>query len=138
MKVCTKCEIQKPIEEFAWKNKAKGRLCSNCKLCQSVMRKDYYLRNKDSELKRIRDRKNKILTWYHEIKNSLYCNRCGENHPAVLQFHHTDPSSKEGNISQMVRDATSIKKIEKEVDKCEVLCANCHFKEHWKDNAPID
>jgi hypothetical protein len=62
------------------------------------------------------------------------CFRCGEDHPAALQFHHRDPSTKLFNIT--TKQLASPKKfpwdtvILPEIEKCDLLCANCHFKHH--------
>lgn len=68
---------------------------------------------------------NKI--WYAEYKATLSCSSCGFNHPAALQFHHIDPSTKKSEVSSMVASAISRKTIIKEIEKCIVLCANCHM-----------
>jgi hypothetical protein len=53
------------------------------------------------------------------------CARCGYNsHPAALQFNHIDPSKKSFNIGENKRK--SLESILLEIEKCEVLCANCH------------
>jgi len=54
------------------------------------------------------------------------CVGCGEDDPMVLEFDHIDPKEKYMAISAMVRDNHSIKSIEAEIAKCQVLCANCH------------
>lgn len=74
----------------------------------------------------------KRVAWLREYKATLKCERCGENHPAALQFHHPDPSAKEGNIANR-NSRWSIERVMKEIAKCIVLCANCHAKEHWND-----
>ena len=57
------------------------------------------------------------------------CVRCGYNeHNAALQFHHIDPSTKEYTWPKLCK--CSWDKITKELDKCEVLCANCHAIKH--------
>lgn len=57
------------------------------------------------------------------------CVRCGwGEHPAALDFHHKDPATKEFNIAPSLGRAMEI--LEREVDKCELLCANCHRIEH--------
>jgi cytochrome c len=48
-----------------------------------------------------------------------------------LVFHHKDDTIKENNIADMIRGGYSLKNIKKELDKCEVLCSNCHNKEHF-------
>ena len=64
----------------------------------------------------------------------MKCVKCGENHPACLEFHHNDPNKKEYNVSKIVNSTYSIKTILKEIKKCTVLCSNCHRKEHFKIN----
>lgn len=55
------------------------------------------------------------------------CNKCGYNkNPKALAWHHTEPSDKKRSISHLIRDRYSEETIEKEVEKCIVLCANCH------------
>ncbi len=68
------------------------------------------------------------------LKEELECEECGENHPATLDFHHLDPDEKEISIAQVVTRMWSIDRIEKEIDKCIVLCANCHRKLHYDEN----
>lgn len=58
------------------------------------------------------------------------CVRCGYNKcVAALQFHHKDITKKEFGISAkgIIR---SWERIKVELDKCELLCANCHAEEH--------
>jgi hypothetical protein len=57
------------------------------------------------------------------------CVRCGyDKHPAALQFHHTNPEEKSANWGKL--KSKSWKKITEEIDKCILLCANCHAIEH--------
>jgi hypothetical protein len=91
----------------------------------------YYAENVDRERRRIGARKAAIRAWYKELKSRLACNRCGENHPACLQFHHRNGEAKELTLSLAIHNGWSIKRLEAEIAKCEVLCANCHFKEHY-------
>jgi len=62
------------------------------------------------------------------------CANCSECHPACLEFHHLDPSTKEGQLStlaQMVDRRRSYAALDAEMAKCDVLCSNCHRKEHY-------
>ena len=54
---------------------------------------------------------------------------CGEIEPCCLSFHHEN-GDKTGNISDMVNRGYGINRIQKEIDKCSVLCLNCHAKFH--------
>jgi hypothetical protein len=74
--------------------------------------------------------KDKRQAEYLEFKKTLKCTRCGFSHPAALQFHHTDPTTKEATIATVAR-SWSLKKLKEEIDKCEILCANCHAIEHY-------
>lgn len=50
---------------------------------------------------------------------------CGESDPVVLEFDHRDPSLKLGRVMEVTN-----MRLEDEVDKCDVRCANCHRKRH--------
>ncbi len=57
------------------------------------------------------------------------CSKCGGTfHPAVYEFHHTDPESKERDPSKML--SLSKERLVSELNKCVLLCANCHRMAH--------
>lgn len=60
------------------------------------------------------------------------CKVCGYNKCiASLDFHHRDPKSKNKNIKDIFnRDWIT---VQKELDKCTLLCANCHRELHWEE-----
>jgi hypothetical protein len=64
--------------------------------------------------------------WMLQLKNILGCSTCEESDPDCLDFHHLDPTTKECEISNMVKRSEEV--ILCEVNKCIVLCANCHRK----------
>lgn len=96
-------------------------------------RRTYYLNNKESEKTRIKKRTKETRVWFKKYKSTLQCNRCPENHPACLDFHHKNKKKKEINISLVASQGWSRERIFKEIKKCEVLCSNCHRKEHYRD-----
>lgn len=56
------------------------------------------------------------------------CCRCGyDKCTAALEFHHLDPSSKEGGI---IGTTASLAKQRAEASKCILVCANCHRELH--------
>lgn len=58
------------------------------------------------------------------------CNLCGYNKcVAALEFHHLDPLFKEFEICSSLHNK-SAETMQKELDKCILLCANCHREEH--------
>lgn len=51
---------------------------------------------------------------------------CGEKDISKLTFHHRDPDKKRYKVSDMPHRCLSIRKLEKEIGKCQVLCRTCH------------
>jgi hypothetical protein len=130
-KKCSKCGLTKPIEDYAIKSSLIGKRSPDCKVCHRKIRKVYYDNNTSLEKMRVRGRASKIKMLLASLKEQLVCQRCGEDHVACLQFHHIDPSLKDINISQAASNGWSLDRIKSEMAKCNVLCANCHFKEHY-------
>jgi len=76
-----------------------------------------------------RNRKARSRQMIQEFKLGKSCS-CGENHPACLEFHHiTD--DKGVNIADAVGKGWSWEKIKSEINKCILICANCHRKLHY-------
>ena len=62
------------------------------------------------------------------------CISCGYNkNLAALEFHHIDPSIKEFQVDLRVFSNLSNERLEEEVSKCLLLCANCHRELHNPD-----
>lgn len=93
--------------------------------------KSYYESNKAAVNANVRMRQNKIKRHIQEYKLEHGCSRCGYKKSArALQFHHRDPKDKTKGIARMVYSSTNIDKIQQEIDKCDLICANCHFELH--------
>lgn len=93
----------------------------------------WYERNKDLQIQRNRDRKDRIRQWIQDYKAQHGCAHCGERHPACLDLHHKEPSEKEYNVGSVFAIGWKIERIQSELDKCIILCANCHRKLHWTE-----
>ena len=91
--------------------------------------KEHYIKNKTERLKKIRERKSLIKKWYVDYKSNLFCENCGESDIRCLDFHHKNPKQKKFSLSRGIEFGYSIINLLKEIDKCKVLCANCHRKE---------
>jgi hypothetical protein len=94
----------------------------------------WYLANKKLQISRNLLRRRKLQEWLKEFKSTLQCNRCSENHPACIDFHHINPNDKLDFVSIMIRKGYSKIQILEEISKCEILCSNCHRKLHWQNN----
>jgi aromatic ring-opening dioxygenase LigB subunit len=130
MKKCSQCKKEKSVEEFSWKNKKKNRRSPNCKECHAHNRKQHYENNKEKIKSQVNKRKYGYRDWFKNLKSTLSCVVCGESESCCLDFHHTDPTKKEKAVSQMTSLGLSKENILKEIDKCVVVCSNCHRKIH--------
>lgn len=63
------------------------------------------------------------FVWDFKLKHS--CRDCGANNPIVLTFDHVRGKKKD-NVASLVSRNASLKVVEEEIAKCEVVCANCH------------
>ena len=112
--ICTKCDVDKPESEFSIRHR-KGKKTRHrwCKLCMSRYQTT------------LLNRKKAILIQERGGK----CEECGfKGHPAIFDFHHRDPTQKDYGISEF--RCHPLSKLRKEVEKCDLLCANCHRLKH--------
>jgi hypothetical protein len=130
--ICTGCKNEKDEEEFHFKDQTKIKRHTECKSCQKVRANSHYLIHKKRYKEDARKRRIEFRNWFNKFKSTLKCKECGENHIAVLDFHHLDPTKKEKGITNLVA-SNSRTKLELELKKCIVLCSNCHRKLHWKE-----
>lgn len=116
MKTCPKCQIVKNFSEFYMRPDRNGNIQSYCKQC-----------NKHNALDRQRVFKKKCV----DYKGGKCC-ICGyDKYIGSLQFHHLDPSKKDFSISEQRR--TSVDRFNiviDELDKCILVCSNCHCEIH--------
>ena len=63
----------------------------------------------------------------YDLKSKTPCAHCGKIvDPSCLDYHHLDRNTKKEPVSVLVRGNWSIEIIQKEIDKCDALCSNCH------------
>ena len=68
------------------------------------------------------------IALYMESRGGAKCQQCGYNKcTAALEFHHVDPTQKDPTWSR----GWSLMRLKEELDKCDILCANCHREVHW-------
>lgn len=130
MKVCSKC--RRDDVEFN-KNKAKkDGLNTYCKGCSKSASSQHYEANRSSRIAYSKSRKEsgKEVAKAYIASLGLIC-KCGENHPACMDFHHVNPDEKIHEVSMMVHNGYPLETIKIEIAKCLVLCSNCHRKEHY-------
>lgn len=129
MKKCNKCKLILDIDCFG-KNKSKSDgLQTFCKTCQKILKDIHYSKNKADYLAKNNSRRNRIKEKLLAIKNESGCKFCGEKEPCCLDFHHIDPESKVLGVSQFIQSGY-FKQAFEEIEKCIVICSNCHRKLH--------
>jgi len=103
--------------------------CSTHGLTTFVLEGRGYYRCKKCRSNQVHLRRKKVKRLLVEYKGGK-CEKCGYNkYVEVLDFHHRDPNEKDFGISAH-GNTLNLEKAKKEVDKCSLLCANCHREEH--------
>ena len=133
-KKCCVCKEDKILSEFSYKNKKRRSLSSKCKECTKAYGRKHYQNNKDDYNRRARVNCKKYIKRNQqnmlEYLSKRRCSKCGEDDPVVLQFHHLDRDDKKEAIACLVQSSYSWDVIMAEIEKCDILCANCHMREH--------
>lgn len=126
VKLCFGCKQVKPLTDFANNLSRKDKIQTYCRVCKAKYDHSYYSKNREGHylrIKRLLGLNRKKLLEYLSLHP---CIDCGERNPVVLEFDHVK-KGKTGNISYMLgRLRCSWPTVVKEIEKCEVRCANCH------------
>lgn len=154
-KTCTTCGEDKSTLEF-YKNKGgKYGVASVCAPCARIKAAEYYkdnrqkaiqatVRSRERRLASGDDRSDEINTTKHRQRRRkreaiVYkggaCVDCGGVfHQAAFDFHHVDPSTKLYNVATRLGRGASIELCKEELDKCVLLCSNCHRVRHYNES----
>lgn len=132
-KTCTKCGLEKDIDEFSFKNKSSGRRQSSCKSCDNIYTKNHYNDNKEYYVEKAKKATQQKKEWIIDYKKSCVCNKCGESRWYLLDFHHSDRSIKDFGIAKKYK-SVAFSLLKEEISKCIVLCSNCHRELHYFEN----
>ena len=96
----------------------------------TYMREVWYPKNKDKHIGYVQRNKQRVIQFILEYKKTRSCIDCGfpgKEFPFVLDFDHFNKgTSKKFNIGSWSRSVLSIEAVRKEIEKCELVCANCH------------
>lgn len=130
-RLCTKCGLEKDIEEFSWSIRGIKRH-SRCKSCHAEEKRDYYERNKEKYIEYKWDRqvrkREEARAFVNEYLRSHPCEHCGTTDIEVLTFHHVR-GKKRMNVAELINRGYLVEVVREEIEKCIVLCYNCHMKE---------
>jgi hypothetical protein len=124
-KRCGRCLDIKPITEF--NPKGKSGCQGYCKPCHAAWKKDYYQKHRAEYIERALAQKAKLRDVLRAAKNRP-CQDCGKEYPPyVLDFDHREGEQKLFNVSSLnAHRWVSVRQLETEIAKCDLVCANCH------------
>ena len=70
----------------------------------------------------------KRMSWYQSLKEGKSCKYCGESELVCLDYHHRNPTEKNGLPREIAKKTSDNNKVLREIIKCDLICANCHRK----------
>jgi len=110
-KRCTVCQEEKLLSEFHKKGNGKDSRCKSC----------IKTRDREAHQRLLAEKKD----WLYQYKEAHACTDCNKfYHPWVMEFDHL--RDKKANISTLANQKCTLKRLLREIDKCELVCANCH------------
>lgn len=107
---------------------------------QKAAQKAWYERNKEITYYRSKSSREKYREEVRKIKEASPCVDCNISYPYyIMHFDHLDSSEKINGVSAILRTG-GIGGAIKEIEKCELVCANCHATRTWKrqHKIPLD
>ena len=123
-RICSKCNDWKPVTAYYKTVSRRGNehCQSKCKDCQNQVSRDLA-----AQCKRM------AVQYKGEV-----CFDCKQSFPDyVYDFHHSDPAHKDFKISSNRVRRMPWAQIQAELDKCVLLCSNCHRRRHYDTNHPF-
>jgi len=120
LKRCPGCSTEKSRAEFNKNSKRYDGLKSYCRNCENVKRRE----NPNWGAAGKKERIEAFYCLTNSVKD-VPCMDCGNKYPpCVMDFDHRNPKEKKFNIATGTH--RSLRLVQEEIDKCDVVCANCH------------
>jgi hypothetical protein len=130
MKQCTLCKGLFPLTSFNRKSRAPDGLQNVCRECNRANARRYFAENREKHIRVIMERTRlaRQLAQDHigSYLSSHPCVDCGEQDIRVLDFDHRPGVVKISDVMRLVRFGHNLRKIDAEIEKCDVRCRNCH------------
>lgn len=124
-KECTKCNEVKNIDDFSMK---KGKPRTICKSCNNQYFYKWYKNNRSTQIIRLKQNRKKnrdrVRQFVVEHLKQNPCVDCGNSNILVLEFDHVH--GKKENVSHLMRQGCTLKRLKEEIELCEIRCCNCH------------
>lgn len=127
MKKCSTCKIPKEDIDFNWANKKLNKRSGRCRICANASNQRYADSHKRELEAKKQERVKRNKKVINKLKENSGCKDCGKffNYWS-LEFDHIIPENKSFDISLAVGNGWSINYILNEINKCDVVCSNCH------------
>jgi len=117
---CSKCKERERSRNHTW--------------CRECLRLDAANRRKDNPevmTAICRKSRHKVIAikreYVNDLKSNTPCKDCDNTFPSyVMQFDHRDASIKKAAVALLVQQTCSLETLQKEIEKCDLVCANCH------------
>lgn len=128
--------IVRTVKEMPGRPSACGG-CGTCERCCNAERMRAWYAKQSAEKKREIGRRaserklkraRRIRAMLDVCKAHEGCLYCAESDPVCLDWHHRDPAEKHNDLSTLAGMSASWARIVAELEKCDVVCANCHRK----------
>lgn len=106
------------------------------KTYQKKYHEGWYAENGDHRRQQVKNRRRKIKQRFRKYKETLSCEECGhsgKDNAWSLDFDHINPDEKVVSVSHLVSSGYGWDRIMEEVQKCRVVCANCHRKKGYHE-----
>lgn len=115
-KVCPRCETSKSIDEF-YKRSNRGDYNGYCKKCSNEYHTE---RVKNVKIKMVEYKGCECIDCHLKLNDINY---------VVFDFHHLNPNEKDPNFDKIKYQKWDV--IKNEINKCVLLCSNCHRIRHY-------
>jgi hypothetical protein len=96
--------------------------CSSCRKSYDAKR---FQSIKSERYAQVKARRHELVAWVRSLKEGACVDCAGKFHPAAMQFDHIS-DNKVTSVADLVKSGYSRQVIQQEIDKCELVCANCH------------
>lgn len=128
-KACCTCRREKPEGDFYWRDRTRSLRQAYCKSCKSGYNRRWYRKNRAKQIRDVLPNKQASRAELRELLAKLKnrpCMDCGGTFPIVaMDFDHVR-GDKVSTVSEMVNHGVSRALLLREIDKCELVCSNCH------------
>lgn len=127
-KICRVCNQEKEYSKFHLHKECVGGVIGTCRDCTNKSKEGWLEKTRLTRVAK-QTKKNRDNKAYWVQEKGGKCADCQERYPqCVYQFHHVD-GTKEANPSTVMN--WEFNRAKQEMDKCVLLCANCHMIRHY-------